>query len=509
MSERTHPQIPAEPATAEALDLSAVSLENVRVLVVDDQADVLLGLKTLAGSTGAQVRAADRGDEALRLCRDWRPHLVVSDIMMPGRNGMELLTAVREELPQTRVILITGFGTIDLAVSAMQQGASHFLAKPFGNAELVAAIRRHAAEAHLEEEIRTLAAQAAESGDIPQLVGESQAMRELLELIEQVAPSDAAVLIEGESGTGKELVARAIHRRSSRADKPFLAVNTAAMPESLLESELFGHKKGAFTGATEARQGLFREVDGGTVFLDEVASMPAPFQGKLLRVLQEKLVTPVGTSKPQPVDFRLITATNRNLKQLVAEESFREDLYYRLQVVPVVVPSLRERMSDVPLLAQHFLARIGFEAGMRAEAVQALMNHDWPGNVRELENTMQRAAILAAGRPIEPSHLGLSAPPSSSSSSSPSPRTSPSRSSTCANVAPAELNVPSLEVDDTTNYEEAKRKAVERFQQQFICRALTRTQGNVSKAAQQCGMTRAAFQRIMRALNLSREDFLP
>jgi len=443
--------------------------ETPRVLIVDDEPDVRLGLSMLAGSIGMSAREASSAEAALAILVDWHPHVLLTDITMGRMSGMDLLDETRRRWPEVRVVLITGFGTIELAVEAMRRGASHFLTKPFDNEEILALLRQCGREGLMAERMRA----ASEAGGEGPLIGRSAAMRQVLDLVEQVAPTPMSVLIEGESGTGKELVARALHTGGPRRDRPFLAVNTAALPDALLESELFGHAKGAFTGADRERKGLFEQAQGGTVLLDEVGLMPLPFQGKLLRVLQERTVVPLGTTKPLPVDFRLLAATSRSLEERIREGQFREDLYYRLRVVTIAVPPLRERMEDLPALAAHFLSKYAREIeSMRSDrpplsaaALAALMRHGWPGNVRELENCMQRALVLCRGPEILPEHLGL----------------------------PGDEAAP-------LSYEEEKQRAVREFQRRYIDRALAASGGNISEAARTCGLTRAALQRILRSL---------
>jgi len=446
---------------------------ELRVLVVDDEHDVRLGLRMLAESIGARVRAASSAEEALAVARDLRPHVVVSDITMGRMSGMDLLRELRGLMPATRVILVTGFGTIELAVAAMGLGAAYFVTKPFDNEDLLACLRRFGEEALLDERIGA----GTGHGGRP-FIAEDPAMRHVLEHVDQVAPTGMSVLVLGESGVGKELVARRIHERSLVADRPFLAVNTAALPDSLLEAELFGHRKGAFTGADRARKGIFEQVRGGTVFLDEIGLMSLGFQGKLLRVLQEHAVTPLGSVDPVSVDFRLVAATSRDLPAMMERGEFHKDLYYRLQVFTLEVPSLRRRREDIAPLARHFLHKHGRqEASLADDARIALESHAWPGNVRELENCIQRALVLAGGRPIRAADLGL------------------------------DREEASAAVDSTLSYEEGKRRTIERFQRVYIERALKECDGNVSAAARECGLTRAALQRIMRSLGLDRERF--
>jgi len=453
---------------------------ELRVLVVDDEPDMRRGLRMLAESVGAEARTAASGEEALAELARWTPHLVVSDITMPGMSGLDLLDRLRKSHPAVRVVLVTGFGTIDMAVSAMHRGAAHFVTKPFDNEDILQALKRFGSEALVDERVRALQDGSGE----PTLVARDPAMAPVLELVERVAPTRMTVLVQGESGVGKELVARAIHDRGPVRDRPFLAVNTAALPDALLESELFGHRKGAFTGADRDRQGLFEQAAGGTVFLDEIGLMSPSFQGKLLRVLQERTVLPLGTSRPVPVDFRLIAATSRGLKELLDTGTFRDDLYYRLRVVTIDIPPLRDRPADIPALAAHFVSKYaGHVAALHAEtprltaaALDELRSWDWPGNVRELENCIQRALVLARGGEIAPEHLGLRE----------------------ADVDPAPPDL---------SYEEGKQQAVQLFQRRYIEGALRREGGNVSRAARACGLTRAALQRIMRNLDLDRTRF--
>jgi DNA-binding NtrC family response regulator len=457
--------------------VSVSDLSGLRLLVVDDENDIRMGLRLLLEPLGCDVDVAESGREALSILEDRGADLVLSDLQMPGMSGTELLAEIKTRSPGTVVAILTGFGTIQAAVWCLQNGASHFLTKPFDNDEIRGLVAR------LGRQILGRRAPPGGSDDV--IVGDHPRMRAVLELVERVAQAPVPVLIEGETGTGKELVARAVHRRSGPGERPFLAVNAAALPDTLLESELFGHERGAFTGAESARRGLFEQARGGTVFLDEIASMSLAFQGKLLRVLEDKLVRPLGGSRDVPVDFRLVSATNRDLEALIASGAFRDDLFYRLRVVSIRIPPLRERRSDVLPLAQHFLAEatrrcLGPSAAcpeLTPSAADALLGHEWPGNVRELENAVQRAVVVCAGDRVLPHHLGLGT---------------------------ASWEVPELEQAD---YETGKREAVERFQREFVERALAGTEGNVTRAADRCGLTRAAFQRILRQLGVDRTAF--
>ena len=455
------------------------SITGLRVLVVDDELDIRRGLEKLIGTTGAEVEVAGDGREALEVLGRFHPDLVLTDLMMPRMTGAELLPAVKERSPGTEVVVLTGFGTIQTAVSCLQGGAAHFMTKPFDNQEVLSLVSR------LGRQLLATRRAQAQGGARPEIVAEDPAMQRVMQLVERVAAGPVPVLIEGESGSGKEVVASAIHARGASAARPFLAVNAAALSDSLLESELFGHRRGAFTGADRDHQGLFEQAQGGTVFLDELCSMSASFQGKLLRVLEEKVVRPVGGDRDVPVDFRLVCATNRDLDQLMARGEFREDLYYRVSVMRIHLPPLRQRPLDVVPLALRFLHQAaetclgpGAEIPELTEpALDALRVHPWPGNVRELQNAMFRALIVSTSGRLQAHHLGL---------------------------APRGWNGGSglVEAERETDYAEGKRRAVESFQREFVQRALERSKGNVSQASQHCGMTRAALQRILRQLEI-------
>ncbi|HKJ68814.1 MAG TPA: sigma-54 dependent transcriptional regulator, partial [bacterium] len=387
------------------------TLNDIHVLVVDDQADVCRGLKRLIGTTGCQVGTASSGEEALAELRDSPFDIVITDIKMDGLSGIDLLHEINREWPEIEVVLITGYGTIDMAVSCLQNGASHFITKPFDNEDILTFVRRAG--------YRILARKQRLAGErqyrSPRIIAESPVMHAVLQQVEQVAPSGIPVVVQGKSGTGKELVARTIHNKSQVRDKPFLAINCAALPDSLLESELFGYKKGAFTGAHQDSPGLFQQADGGTIFLDEIASMSLSFQGKLLRVLEEKVVRPLGSTEDINVKFRLIVATNQSLQRLVEQDDFRQDLFYRLDVFKIQLPPLSERKACIPSLAEYFVERnapdvLGEDIPIpeiSPAAMRALEAHHWPGNIRELENTIKRALVVCRGDTILPAHLGF------------------------------------------------------------------------------------------------------
>ncbi len=446
---------------------------RLRILVADDQPEIRLALRTLVETLGAEVREAESGERALDVLARWVPHVLIADIEMGAVSGLALLVSVREHHPQVRVLIVTGFGTIARAVEAMRHGAANVLTKPFENADVLEEVARLGEEALVAERVHR-----PRTGAGPRLITEDPRMAAVLELVNHLAPTQVPVLIRGESGTGKELVARALHQQSLNSALPFLAVNSAALPDPLLESELFGHKKGAFTGADRDREGIFAEARGGTVFLDEIALMPLSFQGKLMRVLQERTVTPLGSAVARPVKFRLIVATNRGLRERIAEGMFREDLYYRICVATIDVPPLRERPADILPLALHFLAtyahamRLSRTPSLSAGARAALLRHRWPGNVRELENAMQRALVLCRSGDIGAGHLSLGDEGESRDGG----------------------------VSDDLSYAAGKQKMLETYQRQVVEQALKASGGNITRAAAMCGLTRAAFQRLMRRL---------
>ncbi len=385
-----------------ALDtpLSKDDLGALPVLLVDDDAANLASMQKVLEREGFTVRTASEGRQALDALRAESIALVVTDFQMPGMTGLDLLKTVRQVSPNTEVVLITAHGTIELAVDAMKAGAYDFIVKPFKRHDLLAPVRRALEKQLLLAENRRLKAELDRSQTGRRIIGQSEPMRELLDLVDQVAPSAATVLITGESGTGKELIARAVHDGSPRRAKPFVAINCAAIPDTILESELFGTEKGAFTGATERREGRFERAHTGTLFLDEIGEMAPHVQVKLLRVLQEGEIERLGGTRTIKVDCRIVAATNRDLQAEVAAGRFREDLFYRLNVIALRLPPLRERPDDVPLLAHHFLQTYARKnnktiVGIDPDALEMLQAYSWPGNVRELENVLERAVVLA------------------------------------------------------------------------------------------------------------------
>ncbi len=375
---------------------------SIRLLIVDDEPGVRDAIRQVLEFEGYEVRGVGSGGEALTVYPGFRPHLVFLDVKMAGLDGLETLSRLRELDPQAQVVMISGHGTVATAVQATQQGAFDFLEKPLDTDRLLVTIRNALDRSVLLSENERLRESVDERYA---MVGQSQVLRAVWETIEKVGPTTARVLITGENGTGKELVARALHEQSPRRDRPFIEVNCAAIPSELIESELFGHIKGSFTGAVTDRAGKFELAHGGTLFLDEVGDMSLGAQAKVLRVLEEGLVTRVGGSRPVEVDVRVLAATNKQLEDEIAEGRFREDLFYRLNVVPVEVPALLERLEDLPLLVEHFVQRLGHRAGMplrrfTPEAIHRLQRRSWPGNVRELRNAVERLMILAPGREV-------------------------------------------------------------------------------------------------------------
>ena len=384
--------------------------KQAKVLVADDEAIVRESLRDWLGDVGHQVLTAENGPQALEIIRKEKPGILITDLVMPGMDGIELMKKAREIAPGLEVIIITAYGSIPTAINAIREGAYDYIEKPFCPERAELLIDKLMEHQWLLEENIALQQKLEERYRFENIIAKSPRMQQVIEVIKVVAKSNATVLITGDTGTGKELVARAIHSQSYRHDEPFVAVSCAALPESLLESELFGHEKGSFTGAYAQKKGKFEVANRGTLFLDEIGEMSANIQVHLLRVLEEKEFNRVGGNEPIKVDVRVISATNRDMKQAVAQGKFREDLYYRLNVVNIELPPLRERIEDIPLLTQHFLKGFALEnqkkiTGFSPEATDFLLKHDWPGNVRELENSIERAVILARNPVIEVSDL--------------------------------------------------------------------------------------------------------
>ena len=442
-----------------------------RILVVDDERAIGIAIQRLLGARGHEVDAVLSGEEALRRLAEPGYHLVITDLSLQGVSGMDVLRWVREHAPETAVIMITAFGSEKIAVEAMKLGAADYIPKPFDNDELELVVERLLDGMEVRRSLRLLQEQVAGAYRFGSLIGKSPAMQRVFDVIRKVADTDLTVLVRGPSGTGKELVANALHYNGPRRTKPLVKVNCAAFSRELVESELFGHEKGAFTGAVAAREGKFEIADGGTLFLDEIGDMRPETQAKILRVLQEREFERVGGNRTLKVDVRILAATNQDLEAKVKAGSFREDLYYRLNVVSIVLPGLRERVEDLPLLIEHFLAaaatRLKREPRPLApDAYRALCAHEWKGNVRELEHAIEQAVALASGSEIALADLPASV------------RGMPSDGA----------------ADPPGSFREAKQQAVERFERQFIHEALARHHGNISKAAEDMGMYRQHLQ---------------
>ena len=389
------------------------------VLVVDDEPKLCDLLASALSQNGITVFTAGNGLHALKVLEAEDIDLVISDWRMPGMDGPQLLAEIKNRFPQLPVIVMTAYSTVKNAVQSIRNGAFDYIAKPFDIDELDITVSKALQFRDILKDNQRMRAELDEHQQIDSLVGDSPSFRRVLQAIDSVRESSATILLTGESGTGKEMVARAIHKHGNRADKPFVAVNCAAIPEGLLESEMFGHRKGAFTGAVTDRIGRFQQADKGTLFLDEIGEMPLALQAKILRALQERVIEPVGDPRERKVDVRVIAATNKNLLDAVANKEFREDLYYRLNVFPIPLPALRERVEDIAPLARHFAHTLGAAAGKRfsgfsAEALQAMASYSWPGNIRELQNCVERATIVASGSVIEdddlPAYLFASRP---------------------------------------------------------------------------------------------------
>ncbi len=458
----------------------------VRVLVVDDEPTLLRALEALLQKKGHVVTALDSPIQAMQhLARD-DFDVALLDIKMPDLSGLELLSAVKHRRPEVEVVMMTGHATVETAVAALKAGAYEYLTKPFENVEDVARVVARAADRkRLIDRNRQLETQLEELAGRHGLVGVSAPMREVARMIDAVAYSAATVLVTGESGTGKELVARALHQKSSRRSHTFVALNCGALTETLLESELFGHVKGAFTGAQRDQKGLFEAADGGTIFLDEIGDIPLSTQVRLLRVLQEGEMKRVGSAESVKVDVRVIAATHRDLPKLVKAGKFREDLFYRLNVIAIPLPPLRDRIEDVPLLAHHFLKRYAERLGKKIrtlspEAMDLLGGYRWPGNVRELENAVERAVVLCRGDTISAVDL----PPSITGRTAPLVREVPHNGDEQAWL--------------TQSYATAKENALRRFERSYVELLMRACDSNISAAARKAGMDRSNFKRVLR-----------
>jgi DNA-binding NtrC family response regulator len=464
---------------------------HANVLIVDDEESLVAALEKLLRRDNRTFAAVATGGEALSFLAKNRVDVALVDVNLPDRSGLEVLDRIRAAGSETEVILMTGKGTVETAVSALKKGAYDYLTKPFDDVERASLVITKAIEkADLLKKIRELEISGLEEDRFLDIVGKSFKMREIYQLITRVAASNSGVLILGESGTGKELVARAIHEKSRRKDKPFVVINCAALPETLLESELFGYQKGSFTGAYADKRGLFEEADCGTIFLDEIGEVSPAVQVKLLRVLQNGEIRRIGGAENFHVDVRVLAATNKDLYQQVKTKAFREDLFYRLNVITITLPPLRERKDDIPLLTYHFLKKFGEKTGKKAarisvDTLQTLEEYRWPGNVRELENVVERAVVLAEGDTITAREL----PPKLLGEFFYLPET---RSETDF------IHLP---------YRSAKQKALNLFNRAYISNLLRQTLGNVSLASEKAGMDRSNFKKIIKKCDINIREF--
>ena len=463
---------------------------SARILIADDEEIVIRSCLRILDGDDFQVEAVQDGREALRKIEENPYDVMILDIMMPNMDGLEVLRRVKETHPNMDVIMITGLSQIDTAVQAMKLGAFDYISKPFEPDELKLVVQRALERRRLLQENLTLKSELSSKYRFENIIGLSPQMQAVYRLIAQCAPTSSTVLITGESGTGKELIARAIHYNSLRKDKPFVAVDCNSLSENLLESELFGHVKGAFTSAVVNKKGMFEVAGSGTLFLDEIGNISLSIQAKLLRVLQEREFRAVGDTRTLIANFRLVTATNKDLKAMVAAGTFRDDLYYRINIFPIHAPALRERKGDIPALAYHFLKVFSAELGKKITdisegALSTLVNYGWPGNVRELENVMHRAAILTSDNVIRQAHLVNIV-----DSSQPQ----------------ADLAVPRTGDELKRVKKAAREKSVEEIEKQFVLEALKRNEWNVTKSAEDTGMQRPNFQALMKKYTIRVRD---
>ena len=459
---------------------------SASILIVDDEVSILNSLSSILEDEGYDVSVAKSGLEALRHCAINPPELMMLDIWMPEMDGLETLKRLRELVPNTQVMMMSGHGSIETAVKAIKLGAYDYIEKPL-SLENVTLRVKHALDQHrLEQENRSLRTKVERKFE---LIGQAPVMQQLKQLIETAGPTNSRVLIGGENGTGKELVARAIHQHSHRATRPFVAVNCAAIPETLIESELFGHERGAFSGATTMKRGQFEQADGGTLFLDEIADMSLSTQAKVLRALQEQQFTRVGGTKLIKVDVRVLAASNKDLLQEIEKGTFREDLFYRLNVVPIVVPTLRDRREDIPLLVKHFLRVHAEEQGLKLkqvspEAMDVFMQYEWPGNIRELRNLIERLMIMVPGPVIEAAHASVALQVR--------PQMSAAQSAVGAQPANSLLTRPYDSLRDARNA----------FEKEFIARKLREHHWNISRTAEDLKIERSHLHRKIKLLDV-------
>jgi DNA-binding NtrC family response regulator len=455
---------------------------KAKILVVDDEEIVLKSCRKILEGGGHQVFTALSGQEAFELVRKEPIEIVITDIKMRGMDGMEVLQRIKKKYPDILVIMITGYSTVQSAVQAMKLGAFDYIPKPFSPDEVLVVVEKALEKKSLIYENIYLRKELEAKYGFDNIIGNSPKMEEVYKLIRKVAPTDSTVLIRGESGTGKELIARAIHFNSHRRQKPFVPVDCGVLAQELLESELFGHVKGSFTGAIVTKPGLFEIADGGSIFLDEIGDTSLNFQSKLLRVIQEREFTPVGEVKSKKVDLRFIVATNKDLEKLVEQKQFREDLFYRLNVFSITIPPLREKKDDIPLLAYHFLRKYAKEMkknikSISVDGMNMLIAYSWPGNVRQLENVIERAIVMAEGNTITTEHFPFAVR---------------------AEIAHPNTPIPKNSKDLKEIKKKVREFAVESIEKSFILDALTRNDWNITRSAKDVGMQRSNFQALMR-----------
>lgn len=457
------------------------------ILIIDDELDMLQLLKrSLEPELKCDIQTAQSAKEALEILSKGSFDLVLVDIKMPQMDGFELLELLKRDHPQMTVVMMTAYGGVDMAVEAMRKGAYDFITKPFDHETIVVRLDKALERSSLIQENYRLQLECQDRNAFQELVGNSQVMKRLYETIQMVAKSDLTVLISGESGTGKELAARAVHNLSNRSNNAFVAVNCPTLPETILESELFGYKKGAFTQATQNKIGLFQEAHQGTIFLDEIGDIAPAIQTKLLRVLQEKEIKPLGDTKSITVDVRIVASTNQNLEEKIKKGEFRDDVFYRLNVLPVRLPALREHPEDIPLIANHLLEKHCAELDkplkkISPELMDLFLKRTWEGNVRELENVIMQGILFSSSDEVKPQDIHLNTLP------------------------PAGGLIEGLYQD--LPYKKAKEQTLKDFNHQYLCKLLTINQGNVTRAARQCGMERQALQQIMRRYQIRADDF--
>ncbi len=450
-------------------------MASASVLIVDDDLNLLEIMKMRLEASGFDVTTARDENEARAFIKEKDFDLAVVDLQLVQTDGITLMREIHEIYPLMPVIILTAHGSIESAVEAMRRGAFNYLTKPFDARELIVQIERALRSSELEKEVQRLRDFLKEEYDFKNIIARSSAMKKVLEQVSRIAQVDSSVYIHGESGTGKELIARAIHLASPRRERPFVAINCAALPEGVLESELFGHEKGAFTGAVRTLKGIFQRAEGGTVFLDEIADMPLSIQGRFLRVLQERQFYPLGSDRPVRVDVRVIVATNKDLAEEVRAGRFREDLFFRIHVIPLKLPPLRERKEDIPLLVNHFIKKFSEKMkknvnGISSRALKKLMLYDWPGNVRELENTIEYAVAMARSQTIEDDLITVT---------------------------------PASTISSLRPFDEAKSE----FEREYLINLLRHTGGNVSRAAEIAGRYRADLYNLMKKHGINPKDY--